>query len=102
MSLSRVPNLRKLVLISLFGTVSVLTVGAALPRSYTLPVGLVAAGLLSIPFIFWSNLWPRKVRQRALDKLWGLETMRERYQRGEISKEEFETFIRDLGREQPP
>ena len=94
MSLSKVPNLRRLVLISVFGTVTLLMAGVALPGWQFLIVA-GAAVLLSLPFVFWSNLWPRKARKGALERIRGIEFLWEIYSRGEITKADFDRLMRD-------
>ncbi len=63
-------------------------------------IGLLAAGLIAIIVVVWaisrsSNKQGSPAGQPAKDS--ALEILRERYARGEVTREEFEAMRRDLG-----
>ncbi len=99
MSLGRVRELRKVSILSVLGTVTLLVLAAAFPR-LTYPLAILAILVYSVPYIFFAHIFPRRHRQRLLRDIWvkelSPEMVKEWYAAGRITAEEYGQMMRGL------
>ena len=94
----KVPQLRKLSILTVIGSVVLLVLAAALPR-LTVVLAVLAILVYSVPFVFWMHVWPRSRERQTTEHLWVRELtpeiLQEWYASGRITREDFERMMRD-------
>ncbi len=103
MSLGRVPELRRISIPAILGTVALLVLAADFPRlTYALPI--LAILIYSVPYIFFAHIFPRKRQQRLSREIWVSELtpelVKERYAARRIREEDYELMMRGLEAQQ--
>ena len=95
----KVPQLRKLSILTIIGSVVLLVLAATLPR-LTVLLAVLAILVYSVPFVFWMHVWPRRRERHATQHLWVRELtpgiLQEWYASRRITKEDLERMMRDL------
>ncbi len=99
MSLARIPELRRISILTILGTVALLVLAAAFPR-LTYALAILAILVYSVPYIFFVHIFPRKQHQRLSRDIWVREMTpemaKEWYAAGRITEEEYERMMRGL------
>lgn len=100
MSLARVPELRRITILTVIGTVALLMLAAFFPR-LTVPLAILAILVYSVPYIFFVYIWPRKQEGGVVRDIWVKnlthEAVKEWYESGRLTKEEYDKMMRGLG-----
>lgn len=98
MSLTRVPQMRKVSVLSIIGTVAFLMFAASIPQ-LRIPLAVLAIAINSLPYIFLA-LWSRRGRRSIYRDIWVREltpeAVRKWYAAGRITEEEYERMMRNL------
>ena len=99
MALARVPELRKISILTVIGTVTLLVLAAIFPQ-LTVTLAFLAIMVYSVPYIFFVYIWPRRRERGVMRDVWVRdltpEAVRGWYEAGKLTREEYEKMMRSL------
>jgi len=99
LALARVPELRKISILTVIVTVTLLVLAAIFPR-LTVALAILAIIAYSAPYVFFVYLWPRRSDRNVARGIWVRdltpEAVKGWYEAGKLTREEYEKMMRDL------